>query len=94
MPNNMIRGAWGKDFSVPYTGVTGQCASFAGNYVRFKNIGCSGSSGAVVCVGDDTPSFPLNDGDDTGWIPMQNMDKFFYSGQSATGTLHYAVIWD
>ena len=89
----LLKGVWSKEFSVAYTGATGQCAAFSCDMVRFKNASASGTT-AVVYVGGYPPSYPLNDGDDTGWIPTQEMDSFYYAGQEATGTLHYMAIWE
>lgn len=65
--------------------------------VRFKNhplstgnvfIGFSSASATTI------EGYPLAPGEDTGWIPINALDKFWYVMEDATSYLNYMAVRD
>lgn len=83
-------------------GVTAaQFPSIAGRLVRLKARGVNAGS---VAIGDDnavtlpngvtdtTSGLELIAGDDTGWIPLDNLNKLWGIGTGATDSVTYMVL--
>jgi hypothetical protein len=78
-----------------------QLPSVPGRLVRIKaalantgRVALGFTSGVTVDDGatDTTTGFVLNAGDDTGWIPVANLSKFFTLGSAAAQRLTYIVL--
>ena len=58
--------------------------------IRFK--AGEGNSGVFVLGGNANQQlFPLGAGDDTGWIPANNMNEYYY--RTASGSMDQLAYW-
>ena len=87
---------WGARLS--YSATPRQCPNIGHTeQVRFKS---HPASTGIVYIGFSSASattiqgYPLNAGEDTGWIPINALDKFWYVMSDSTTYLNYMVVRD
>jgi hypothetical protein len=75
------------------TVVVTQCPALRAEQIRFKN---HPDSSGNAWVGSDNlttdTGFPLAPGDDTGWIPINNLNKCWHVEEDATTYLQYMLV--
>jgi hypothetical protein len=73
------------------TGSAQQFDTVKADLVMFKVI-----VGNTVFIGDASPIFPVEAGDDTGWIGCKNLDDFYHStgAGGSSGTIYWIAQWD
>lgn len=71
-------------------GVTGTVSQFNDDPCILARFKADGDNGGTVFIrtavgGND---FPLAAGDDTGWIPLTNINHYYYHGNTADDTVY------
>ena len=80
--------------NIPASAVRAQMPSIPCEMVRFKSD--PDNDGQIYLGGDDVTTgigWQLDAGDDTGWIPVHNLEEVYYICSDATQRLMYMIVY-